>query len=109
MLQQAAYQQKKNSCFMVYDGVARRRFHLSGSRVNNYQKFVFSAYMSFTTWCAPFPDRNPGYGLGLCALFIAYPNLSGPCVFFSLKVGNAFVTSSYFQAKLSFVCCDFTQ
>ena len=41
--------------------------------------YVFSAHKMFTTLCAPFSKWNisfqdPGYALGLCALFIADRN-----------------------------------
>ena len=43
--------------------------------------------------------QGPGCALGLCALFIAYVNPTGSCVFLSSEVGNTIVIFSHFEAK----------
>ena len=65
---------------------------------------VCSAHKIFTTFCTLFPNRishfqDPGYALGLCALFIPDTNAKEPCVSRSLEVGNIFLILSYSKAK----------
>ena len=43
--------------------------------------------------------QDPGYALGLCALFIADANPREPCVSRSLEIGNTFLILSYSEAK----------
>ena len=43
--------------------------------------------------------QDPGYALGLCALFIVDTNPREPCVSRSLEVGIKFLILSYSQAK----------
>ena len=43
--------------------------------------------------------QDPGYALGLCALFIADTNPREPCVSRSFEVGNTFLILSYCKAK----------
>ena len=65
---------------------------------------MFSAHNMFTTFCAQFSQQNisfqdPGYALGLYALFIADTNPGKPCVSRSLGIGNTFLILGYSKAK----------
>ena len=104
---------QKSALYIKYNSVTRR-VPISNVKIENVgsagragftnqllceelpKAYVFSAHKIFTTFCASFRSsknfsfQNPGYGLGLCALFFADTNPKKLCVSRSLKYGTHF-------------------
>ena len=111
----------KKHCFIVYTTASpaeppsvtsglrvsiqpTKRLHLSGSCVTSYQKCMGFRHIRCSHSLCSFSQSNisfqdPGYALGLCALFIVDTNPRGSCVSRSLEVGNTFLILSYYKAK----------
>ena len=84
--------------------------------MKSYQKFVCFLHIRCSRlfvllFVIDISFQDPGYALGLCALFIADTNTREPCFSRSLEVEITFLILSYSKAKgkKCLVWCDLTQ